>query len=112
MAKVDWPTARGSRGKRTKEPRHEQSNTARIFDQGIYHRNGFTEVEHYDSKTDTVINAKVLNNSLEHEARFYGVAECSNLLVGSNPFATPEDVKVDRKVKGINKREFDDPNVK
>lgn len=86
--------------KHSPEPKHETSNTARIFDSAIYYRE-FSYVEQFDSRTGDVIRVPVVNKSLEHEARFYNVKECSNLLRGSNPFRESDDVHIERSRRGI-----------
>lgn len=88
--------------KHSPEPKHETSNTARIFDNAIYYR-GFEKVEEYHAETDTVVSYRVLDHSMEHSERFYG--KRVNLL-RANPFNNPDDIHVERSRKGIKSQDW------
>jgi len=90
------------------EPKHETSNTARIFDNAIYYR-GFEVVEQYNEDTNTVVSYRVLDHSMEHSERFYG--NRVNLL-RANPFSEGKDLHVERSRKGIKSQDWSTDRLK
>jgi hypothetical protein len=120
---VDWPTARGSKGKGSTERRNAEklvkstSMTAVLKESAGFY-SGFSHEEHYSGDDKTGIIATPIDDlslTERHSGITFKGTDLGNLLIPGNPFAYPADFKVeDQRTKKITRpdQEFETPRLR